>query len=80
MQRFIAELSTSIAKADFERAWRTGGTPPGEQPNVDFVFEGRRVSAVVHSELSNQWPSASFHQRFSAAIRRLDTLCNVHWL
>jgi len=80
MQRFIAELSASIEKSDFERAWQMDDSGSAEQPDVEFAFAGRRISAVVHTDLSNQWPSASFHERFSATIRRLNTLCNVRWL
>jgi hypothetical protein len=80
MQRFIAELSTSIEKSEFERAWRIDESAPGQEPSVEFAFAGRRVSAVVHSDLSNQWPSAGFHERFSATIRRLNILCNIRWL
>jgi hypothetical protein len=50
------------------------------KPKVEFVFDGRRVSAAIDSDSSNQWPSANFHQTFSAAIRRLDRACNIRWL
>jgi hypothetical protein len=80
MQRFVAELSIPIEKTEFERSWQTDQTLNDKQPKVEFVFAGRRVSVVVHSELSDQWPSASFHRTFSAAIRRLDGACNIRWL
>jgi hypothetical protein len=80
MQRFMAELSNSIDKTEFETAWRLGNSQHKEQPQVEFAFAGRRVSAVIHSDISNPWSSSGFHQSFSATIRRLDTLCNVRWL
>jgi hypothetical protein len=76
MQRFVAELSRSIEKVDFERSWPVNGS----RPKVDFVFDGRRITAAVHSDASNQWPSASFHETFSTTIRRLDRTCNVRWI
>jgi hypothetical protein len=85
MQRFIAELSRPIEKAEFERSWSSHESLDATQANatqakVEFAFDGRRVSAVVHSDSSHQWPSVSFRQSFSAAIRRLDGVCNVRWL
>jgi len=80
MQRFIAELSRPIEKAEFERSWSSHESLDATQAKVEFAFDGRRVSAVVHSDSSHQWPSVSFHQSFSAAIRRLDGVCNVRWL
>ena len=79
MQRFVAELSTAIEKVDFEKSWHSDPNRHPE-PKVEFAFAGRRVSAVVHSDTAHQWPLASFHQSFSAAIRRLDGVCNVRWL
>jgi endonuclease/exonuclease/phosphatase family metal-dependent hydrolase len=79
MQRFMAELSSPVDKAEFERSWHSDQALSSE-PRVDFVFAGQRVSAVVHTEIAAQWPSASFHQTFSAAIRRLNRACNVRWL
>ena len=80
MQRFVAELSTPIDKTDFERSWQSDQSLDDTQPKVEFAFAGCRVSALVHSKTSDQWPSASFHRTFSAAIRRLDGVCNIRWL
>ena len=79
MQRFMAVLSDPIDKIEFERSWHSA-KPPDSQPRVDFVFVGQTISAIVHSDLALQWPSASFHQTFSAAIRRLNRACNIRWL
>jgi hypothetical protein len=80
MQRFVAELSNSIAKADFEGAWRADESLVAEQPNVKFTFDGRRVSVIIDTDASAPWPSVHFHRTFSAAIRRVDSACNVRWL
>ena len=80
MQRLIAELSNTIEKAEFERSWHTDQDLNDAQPKVEFAFSGRRVSVMIHSGASNQWPSASFHKTFSAAIRRVDGVCNIRWL
>jgi hypothetical protein len=80
MQRFVAELSNSIEKADFERAWRADESLHAAQPNVKFTFEGRRVSALVDSDVSAPWASDGFHRSFSAAIRQVDAACNIRWL
>jgi hypothetical protein len=80
VQRFVAELSTEIEAAKFDKAWRDGQSPNQTKPNVDFAFVGRRVSAVINSDSSDRWPSTSFHQTFSAAIRSIDGACNVRWL
>lgn len=80
MQRFVAELSNPIERTEFERSWSSDPSFNNTQPKVEFIFIGRRVSAVVHSDSLNQWPSASFHRTFSAAIRRLDQVCNIRWL
>ena len=79
MQRFMAELSAPVDKTAFERSWHSDPTL-SSQTRVEFVFVGQTVSAVVHSDLSRQWPSASFHETFSAAIRRLNRACNIRWL
>jgi hypothetical protein len=79
MQRFVAELSNSIEREDFEKSWRTD-QPLDAKPSVEFSFTGRRVSAVVDSDVAAPWASVSFHSAFSAAIRRVDTGCNVRWL
>jgi len=79
VQRFMAELSNQITKSDFETLWNSERTA-NSVPKVEFAFAGRTISVVVHSELSSQWPSANFHQTFSAVIRRLDRGCNVRWL
>ena len=80
MQRFVAELSTGIDKVEFERSWRSDGSLNDKQPKVEFTFDGRRVSAVIDSDSSERWPSASFYRSFSAAIRRIDRACNIRWL
>jgi hypothetical protein len=80
MQRFIAELSTAIEEAAFERSWRSDQSLHEKQPNVKFTFSGRRVSAVIDSESSERWASASFYRTFSAAVRRVDQACNIRWL
>jgi hypothetical protein len=80
MQRFVAELSSPIDKAEFERSWHSDPSLDSKESKVEFAFVGRRVSAVVYSNTSDQWPSASFHLTFSAAIRRLDRVCNIRWL
>jgi len=80
MQRFVAELSTPIEKADFEKSWRTDHSPDAKEPNVEFTFVGLRVSAIIDNELSERWSSASFYRTFSAAIRRIDHGCNIRWL
>ena len=79
MQRFMAQLSSPVDKAEFEKSWYSNPTLAIE-PKVEFVFAGKTVSAVVHSNDSLKWPSAGFHQTFSAAIRRLDSACNIRWL
>jgi hypothetical protein len=80
MQRFVAELSTPIEKADFEKSWHSDQSLRGKRPMVEFTFAGRRVSAVIDSDSSEHWASASFYQTFSAAIRRIDRACNIRWL
>lgn len=79
MQRFMAQLSSPVDKTEFERSWHSDASL-GVEPRVEFVFVGQTVSAVVHSDSAGQWPSASFHEAFSAAIRRLNRACNVRWL
>lgn len=79
MQRFMAELSAPIDKIDFERSWHSDPAL-SRQTRVEFAFVGQTVSAVVHSDFSGQWSSASFHETFSAAIRRLNRACNIRWL
>jgi len=80
MQRFVAELSTVIDRAEFEKCWHADPSVTETQAKVEFVFTGSRVSAAVDCGAANPWPSASFHSTFSAAIRRLDRRCNVRWL
>jgi|ERR1017187_2341903 hypothetical protein len=80
MQRFVAELSKPIDQAAFEKSWESGQALTETQKKVDFVFAGCRVSMVVHSELSDQWPSTGFHRTFSAAVQRLDRVCSIRWL
>jgi hypothetical protein len=80
MQRFVAELSAPIEKADFERSWHCDPSLDEKRPKVDFTFSGRRVSAVIGSDSSEQWAPASFYRTFSAAVRRIDKACNIRWL
>jgi hypothetical protein len=80
MQRFVAELSTPIAKADFERSWESDASLKlDQQPAVDFTFDQCKVLAIIHSEGAKRWECASFYRSFSAAIRRVDRSCNVRW-
>lgn len=80
MQMFVAELSTAIEEAEFERSWHSDLSLTDKQPNVKFAFSGRRVSALVDSNSSERWASSSFHQAFSAAVRRIDHACNIRWV
>jgi hypothetical protein len=80
MQRFVAELSTPIAKADFEKSWLGDESLNSRQPKVEFTFDHRRVLAVINSDTSERWTSASFYRTFSAAVRRIDRACNIRWL
>jgi len=79
MQRFVAELTNLIDKAEFERSWQRDAVI---NPNfaVQFRFDGRKVSMMVENRSANHWQSDSFHQAFSAAIRRVDQNCSVRWL
>ena len=79
MQRFVAELSTTIEEVEFQKSWLSDQSLNG-QPKVEFTFAGRRISAVIDSDSSNRWLTASFYQVFSAAIRRVDRACNIRWL
>jgi len=79
MQRFVAELSSAVEKTEFEKSWRSDPALDPE-PKVEFAFDGKRISVVVHSHAGHQWPLASFHRSFSAAVRRLDSVCNIRWL
>ncbi len=79
MQRFMAQLSTPVDKAEFEKSWHSDPALSRE-PKVEFAFVGQTVSAVVHSDFAGQWSSAAFHDTFNAAIRRLNRACNVRWL
>jgi hypothetical protein len=80
MQRFVAELSTAIEEADFEKSWCSDQSLHNKQPKVKFTFSGRRVSAVVDPDSLERWASSSFYRTFSAAVRRVDQACNVRWL
>jgi hypothetical protein len=81
MQRFVAELSTVIEQAAFEQSWRNDpALDDTQKTNVDFAFDGRRVSALIDSDRLERWPSASFYRTFSAAVRRVDRSCNIRWL
>ena len=79
MQLFVAELSTAIGEADFERSWRSDQSL-NENQKVKFSFSGQRVSAVVDSGSPERWASSSFHRTFSAAVRRVDQSCDIRWI
>lgn len=80
MQMFIAELSTAIEKVEFERSWRSVPSADGERRKVEFTFVGRKISAIIDSDLAERWPSASFYRAFNAAVHRIDRACNIRWL
>jgi hypothetical protein len=80
MQRFIAQLSTPIAQADFERSWSSDVSVTGDHKPVKFTFDVCKVLAVIDSEFAERWESASFYRTFSAAIRRVDRACNIRWV
>jgi hypothetical protein len=69
-----------IEQAAFEQSWLNDPSLDYTRPKVDFVFDGRRVSALIDSDRLERWPSASFYQTFSAAVRRVDRSCNIRWL
>ena len=79
MQRFIAELSSAIERAEFDRSWQSEASARAEL-KVDFAFDGRRVSATIHSESDSPWDSQRFRQAFSKVIRRINASCNVRWI
>ena len=79
MQRFIAELSSAIEKAEFDSSWQSEASARADL-KVDFAFHGRRVSATIHSETDNTWESQSFRRAFSGAIRRINADCTVRWI
>ena len=80
MQRFIAELSTVIEEADFNRSWCNDQSLNDKQPKVKFTFDGRRVSVLVDPDSTERWDSSSFYRIFSAAVRRVDRTCNIRWI
>jgi len=63
MQRFMAELSSPVGKVEFERSWHSDPTLSHE-PSVEFVFIGKTVSAVVHSDFAGQWFIGQFPWNF----------------
>ena len=79
MQRFIAELSSVIEKAEFDRLWQSEASARAEL-RVDFAFDGRRISATIHSESDSPWDSQSFRPAFTRVIRRINASCNVRWI
>ena len=79
MQRFIAELSSPIEKAEFDSSWQSEASTRAEL-EVDFAFDGRRISATIHSESDSPWDSQSFRRAFSRVIRRINASCNVRWI
>jgi hypothetical protein len=80
MQRFVAELTHLIDKGLFDGAWKIESAALHSAVKVDFGFQGRRVSATVHSEPCDQWKAESFRKTFSIVVRRLDGTCNIRWL
>lgn len=80
MQRFIAVLSNGVQQEAFTKSWLAESTHDHPRTGVTFTFAGCRVTAVVNPDMSAPWTSASFHQAFSAAIRRVDSACNVRWI
>jgi hypothetical protein len=79
MQRFIAELSSTIDKDAFDKSWLSDGIA-NPTYSVAFGFAGRRVSITIESTQADRWGSASFQRLFSSAVRRVDHHCNVRWL
>ena len=79
MQRFIAELSSVIEKAEFDRSWQSEASARADL-KVDFAFDGRRISATIHSESDSPWDSQSFRRAFNRVIRRINASCNVRWI
>jgi hypothetical protein len=79
MQRFVAELSGLIDKADFQRSWNSNLNVSLDW-TVDFGFVRRRISITIDSKLSNKWQSDDFYRTFSSAVRRVDQHCNIRWL
>ena len=79
MQVFIAELSTQIDPAEFEKSWNSR---EAENPflKVDFAFTGQRVSMKLEPGPEGRWPSESVHKSFSSAVRRVDRNCNIRWI
>ena len=56
MQRFVAELSTPIAKADFEKSWASDeAITIAHKPAVDFTFDQCKVLAIIHSNGAERW-------------------------
>ena len=79
MQRLIAELSRVIEKAEFDRSWQSEASAHAEL-KIDFAFDGRRISATIHSESDSPWDSQSFRRAFGRVIRRINASCNVRWI
>ena len=79
MQKLIAELSSVIGKAEFDRSWQSEPSSHAEL-KVDFAIDGRRVSATIHSESDSPWDSQDFRRVFSRVIRRIYASCNVRWI
>lgn len=79
MQLFMAELSGSIDKLQFEQSWKSDAAIDPAL-SVVFGFVGRRVSIRINSDLSNQWQSEYLHRTFSSAVHRVDRRCNIRWL
>ena len=80
MQMFVAELSAPIEKVAFEESWSNDPSHDDRRSKVAFTFAGRKVSAMVDTDPSARWPTASFYKDFSAAVRRVDRACNIRWL
>jgi hypothetical protein len=80
MQRFVAQLSTPIAQADFERSWASDVSLTANHQPVKFTFDVCKVLAVIDTENAERWACDSFYRTFSAAIRRVDRTCNIRWV
>jgi hypothetical protein len=80
MQRFVAQLSTPITQADFEKSWASDVTLTKNHQPVKFTFDACKVLATIDSESAERWTCESFYRNFSAAIRRVDRACNIRWM
>ena len=79
MQTFIAVLSNSIGKAEFEQSWQSTSGDHGNF-TIDFHFDDHRVLITIESYFAESWRSDDFHRKFSTAVHRVDSQCNIRWL